>query len=90
MLLRFRKCYFPNCTYTKEDLQSIGAVSVFINNKKYLEIEGDANFGEFGSSISVGHPYGDGSSFLAVSSPGKGIDYFKKPNILALRVLPYF
>lgn len=69
----YRKCYFPNCTYTKEDLQSIGAVSVFINNKKYLEIEGDANFGEFGSSISVGHPYGDGSSILAVSSPGKDI-----------------
>ena len=69
--LYYRKCFWQNCTYNEKDLQSIGKVDVVVNGKTFLQLKGDVEFGEFGTSISVGDPLGNKDYVLAVGSPGK-------------------
>ena len=69
----------PNCSYSKNDTQSVGRVHLFtatnLTSPK-LVLTGRNQFEKFGSMVAVGDPYQTGHSILAVGSDTEGKLFF--------------
>ena len=83
-----RKCSLKNCSYSGNDTQSVGRVSLFApfrhsSDQPLVTITGGQAFMKLGTSVAVGNPYGSDKhdDMLAISAstlseclPRPGID----------------
>ncbi|XP_041456952.1 phosphatidylinositol-glycan-specific phospholipase D-like [Lytechinus variegatus] len=73
----YRMCANPSCSYSPDDIQSVGALSIYSTGSSpalLTRLRGEVSFQKFGSGFSVGDPFGNGSLILAVGSNTKDID----------------
>lgn len=67
----YRLCAKKDCSYSKDDVQSVGRVYLFLPNlslQHMATITGHQTFMKLGTSLSVGKPYNNSEDFLAVSA----------------------
>ena len=82
LLFSLRLCASENCSYSKNDVQSVGKVYVFQISKlpslqSLATITGTKTFMKLGTALAVGNPYNaekknPNNIMLAVSAPTQG------------------
>ncbi|XP_070562446.1 phosphatidylinositol-glycan-specific phospholipase D-like [Ptychodera flava] len=81
----YRICVLKNCSYTKNDTQSVGKLDVFdfsqgkMPSKPLHSLTGVKSFGKLGSTAATGRPYPGDQDMLAVTAdtldvPGKLVE----------------
>ena len=66
-----RLCANKDCSYSKDDVQSVGRVYLFhpnLSTQPMATITGHKTFMKLGTSLSVGKPYNNSEDILAISA----------------------